>query len=274
MSGVVRAWGEALRAWAIPDEILERAPESPWAYSTESFRRRAEQAVRSTEPTPTVGRALEALPSGGTVLDVGVGGGAASLPLASRASLIVGVDTSEDMLATFRGAAESLGVQARTIVGRWPDAAASAPRVDVAVCAHVLYNVQDLEPFVRALWEHAERRIVLELTQTHPVAWMNDLWARFHDLARPERPTADDAAAALRELGADVVVERVVRRSHGGFERREDALAIARRRLCLPAERDDEIAEALGPRLAEQDGVWSAGPTEQTVVTLWWDTAG
>jgi hypothetical protein len=32
-----------------------------------------------------------------------------------------------------------------------------------------------------------------------------------------------------------------------------------------------EIAEALGDRLALRDGVWSAGPARQVVVTMWWD---
>ena len=56
-----------------------------------------------------------------------------------------------------------------------------------------------------------------------------------------------------------------------GFERREHAVALVRRRLCLTPERDGEIARALGPRLREHDGLWSAGPREQRVVTLWWD---
>ena len=57
----------------------------------------------------------------------------------------------------------------------------------------------------------------------------------------------------------------------GGFEQREDAVALIRRRLCLGPENDPEIAEALGDRLAEREGLWSAGPPEQILVTLWWD---
>jgi hypothetical protein len=60
----------------------------------------------------------------------------------------------------------------------------------------------------------------------------------------------------------------------GGFERREDAVGLIRRRLCLTPDRDGEIAEALGHRLAQHDGLWSAGPEAQRLVTLWWDTAG
>jgi hypothetical protein len=135
----------------------------------------------------------------------------------------------------------------------------------------VLYNVQDLAPFAEALTDHARRRAVVEITGTHPLAWMADLWLRFHGLVRPSGPTADDAETALRELGLDVDREdREAEPRSGGFERREDAVELVRRRLCLPSDRDQEIAEALGDRLAERRGLWSAGPRAQRIVTMWW----
>ena len=263
-------WRSALRSWAIPEEILAAAPESPYGFPTELFRRRAERAAES-EPTPTTLRALDALPAGGSVLDVGVGAGSTSLALASRASLIVGVDVSQDMLAAFRETAQAAGVAARTVHGIWPDVASEVEPADVVVCGHVFYNVQDLEPFVHQLTAHARRRVVVELTGHHPLAWMNDLWQRFHTLDRPAGPTADDAERALLELGLDPGRARLEAPGSGGFDRREDAVALVRRRLCLPPDRDAEIAEALGGRLAERDGLWSAGPIVQAVETLWWD---
>jgi len=270
----LRGWGVALQGWGVPDEILAKAPESPWALPAELMRRRAERAA-DLEPTASIRRAREALPEGGSVLDVGVGGGAASLPLGPAAGRIVGVDTSEELLEVFRDAAVAAGVRVETLLGRWPDVAAEVEPADVVVCSHVLYNVQDLQPFARALDEHARRRVVIEITDRHPLAWMADLWRRFHGLERPEHPTADDALAALLELGLDVHREDETREPRSsGFERREDAVALVRRRLCLTADRDGELAEALGERLAERDGLWSAGPPRQTVVTLWWDRAG
>jgi hypothetical protein len=104
---------------------------------------------------------------------------------------------------------------------------------------------------------------------------MNDLWLRFHDLRRPDGPTSADAAEAIGELGYAVRHEVEVRRSRsGGFERREDAVSLVRRRLCLAPERDAQVAEALGDRLVERDGLWSAGPAEQAVAALWWDVPG
>ena len=263
-------WRDALLAWTIPDEILSAAPETPYGFPAELFRQRAESSMRR-DPTPTTSRALEALPERGTVLDVGVGGGATSLPLAGRASRITGLDESEGMLESFRASAESTEVETVAVLGAWPDVAPGVEPADVAVCGHVFYNVQDLPPFVRALTGHARRRVVVELTDHHPWAWMHDLWRTFHGLERPNGPTADDAEALVREIGLDPEHDDRVDAGVGGFERREDAVALVRKRLCLPAARDAEVAHALGDRLAQRDGLWSAGPAAQRITTMWWD---
>ena len=187
-------WREQLASWAIPDEIVANAPESPWGFATECFRRRGE-AAPDPEPTPTTRRALEALPEGGTVLDVGVGGGATSLPLAGRAGSIVGIDQQPDMLEGFLANAAAAGVEARAVTGAWPDASADVEPADVVVAGHVFYNIPELEPFARALDAHARRRVVVELTERHPLDWMRDLW---RTLPRP----------------------RTARRAHGGRRRR------------------------------------------------------
>lgn len=271
MSSALEAWDEALRSWAIPREILLRAPESPWTFPVELFRRRADQAV-SGELSPGHRRALKALPIAGSVLDVGCGAGAASLPLCSRASLVVGVDSSPAMLEEFREGAGLAGARVEVVEGLWPDVAEGVAPADVVVCQHVLYNVPDLEPFARELDRHARRRVVMVITERHPLSWMNDLWVTFHRLERPDRPTAGDAVAALGELGLEVHREdHVVTADAGGFGRREDAVAFVRRRLCLTSGRDEEVAAALGDRLVHRRGAWTTGPTERAVTTVWWD---
>ena len=274
MSAAGERWGTALRDWALPERILAQAPESPYGYPTECFRSRGERSI-DRDPSPTTRHALEALPEGGSVLDVGVGGGSTSLPLARKASRISGLDASKDMLDAFEHTAATIGVEWETLRGSWPDVANEAPTVDVVMCGHVLYNVQELDPFALALTEHARVRVVVEITDRHPWSWMNDLWRRFHDLGRPEGPTADDAEEALRDLGLQTGRdERIVAagaQPPAGFERPDEAVALVRRRLCLSSDRDQEIRIALGDRLIERDGLWSAGPTEQTLVTFWWD---
>ena len=264
-------WSTALRAWTIPQAILEAAPESPYGFPPELFARRAVTAADRAEVTPTTRVALEALHEGGEVLDVGVGGGATSIPLAGRAGLIVGVDGSAELLTSFRSSAAEAGVRSEIVLGTWPEVADEVRPVDVAVCGHVLYNVWELAPFVEALDRRARTRVVLELTDRHPLAWMHDLWETFHNLTRPQGPTAHDCEGALGELGIAPSRDERVQVGAGWFDRRDDAVALIRRRLCLPGERDPEVAAALGDRLVKHDGLWSAGPPSGTVVTLWWD---
>jgi SAM-dependent methyltransferase len=250
-------WTAALRALAIPEDILRAAPESPHGFPPRLFRTAAEAAMRSPSG-PSFERALEALRDGGTVLDVGVGGGAAGLPLAPPATLVTGVDSSEPMLAQFARAADARGIEHREVLGEWPDVARTVDRADVVVCHHVFYNAPDLVRFARALTDKARRRVVVELTARHPMVELNDLWLHFHGLKRPEGPVAEDAIAVLGELGLVVSQKRCAgpRLFRAALA---DRVAFTRKRLCLGPDRDAELAALLRHR-----------PAERELVTLWW----
>lgn len=254
-------WRAALAAWAIPHEILAGAPESPWGFPPALFA----PAIGDPPDTPSRRRALDNLPDGGSVLDVGAGAGAASLALTPPARRIVAVDESSGMLDAFAGNAERAGVDHGAVLGRWPDVASSVEDADVVVCHHVVYNVADLDRFARLLTDHARRRVVVELTARHPQSALNPLWKHFWDLSRPDGPTADDAVAVLNELAITPTVDRWQRPPRTGAGTRADIVAFARRRLCLPADRDAEIDALLGaePVLSFRD-----------LVTLSWDGHG
>jgi SAM-dependent methyltransferase len=256
-------WAEQLAAWAIPEDILAAAPESPWLLPPSQFG----VARRDSGPgSPTRTASAAVLEGGGTVLDVGAGGGAASLPLAPPADEVVAVDSSAEMLDAFAAAARERGVAHRTVLGRWPDVAADVGPADVAVCSHVAYNVPDIGPFLEALSAHARRRVVLELTAHHPLSPLNGLWRRFHGIERPTRPTADDLVAVLAEQGVRPDVVRWARPGRGRLtpDQRSELVAMTRRRLCLPPERDAEVAAALGDEGDDPVAV------PRDVVTIWW----
>ena len=272
-AGALQRWREQLDGWAIPSEILAAAPESPWGYPVGLFRSRARRAG-SRPATPSNLEAARSMPQGGSVLDVGAGAGAASLPLAGLAGRLVAVDESPAMVASFLAAAEAAGVPAEAVEGRWPEVAGRVGPADVVVCHHVLYNVADLAPFALALTGHARRRVVAELTDRHPLAGLRPLWRRFHDLDRPTGPGADDAAAALGAAGLEVDRQDWEQPDRFGFDDFDELVAFTRRRLCLPAARDPEVAEALLDEGTRQvDGVWVSGQPRRVTTLSWPGTA-
>lgn len=246
--------------WALPEEVLAAAPESPYGFAPQVFVEIARAALAGPR-TVTHRRVVEALPSGGVLLDVGCGAGAASLPVAPPAGRIVAVDQDPRMLdALVELAAGQVAVD--RIEGRWPDVAEGLGTVDVAVCANVAYNVPDLPPFLDALTRLARHRVVLELSAVHPQSSLTPLWRRFWGLERPLGPTAEDAEAVIRDvIGVPARVERWTRaRSFmGGHD--AETVAWVRRRLCLPASADRQVAETMRdlPELAPS-----------AMVTLWW----
>lgn len=246
-------WGELLDDWGLPQEILDHAPESPWFHDPRRF------AVDASIDRDGVSArwAREVLPPfGGTVLDVGCGGGRSAVPLVPPASELIGVDSSGAMLDRFVDAAAGAGVARRTVHGAWPDVAPHTPVADVVVCHHVVYNVGDIVPFVVELTGHARLAVVVELPTAHPMSAWSPAWEHFWGLARPDGPTADDFVAVLRELGLDPEIEVSRRGTLAAAATDPDVFVpTTRRRLCLPADRDPEIAEWLAdhpPPFVEQ----------------------
>jgi SAM-dependent methyltransferase len=229
-------WAELQSGRGVPPEILALAPASPWGHHPQDF-------TAPTVPVDTPSRAagLALLDPAGTVLDVGCGGGDAAFALVGPMTHATGVDSQQDMLDLFAAGADVRGVPARTVLGPWPDVSAEAGAADVVVSHHVLHNVVDLPPFLAALTAAAGRGVVVEMLAEHPMAWLDPLWVRFHDLHRPEPATVDDALAVLREQGVDPEVTRWERERRAPHDP-----AWVTRRLCLPPEREPEVAAALG----------------------------
>ncbi|MDP1878486.1 MAG: class I SAM-dependent methyltransferase [Actinomycetota bacterium] len=257
--GLLDRWRDDLAAWAIPDDILRQAPQEPWIHPVSMF------TVDEDIPDSHSHRiARAAVPADGVVLDVGSGGGRASMSLVPPAGTVIAVDEQQAMLDAFAGAATRRGVRAQMHQGNWPDVADDVPMADVVVCHHVAFNVRAIGPFLQALDAHARHRVVLELPTHHPLAGMSPLWKRFWDLDRPTRPTAQDLGDIAQALGFGAHTDIWEDETWGRRVAlpQDERVRFARIRLCLPEERDAEVAAAL----IEQ---YDAAPRE--VATIWWD---
>jgi SAM-dependent methyltransferase len=263
-------WRDDLSAWAIPDHITAGAAESPWVLPRQVFARRADR-LRGAPAGPSFERAWEALDPAGSVLDVGSGAGAASLPLAPRMTTLTAVDADEEMLRLLASRAAEAGLPARLVHGQWPAVAGRIPPADVVTCHHVLFNVPGLGPFLKALTDHARRRVVVETAALHPLTSLNPLWLRFHGLARPERPTAGDTLAILAAMGLNPRHTEWSRPAAADYQSMAELVEVTRRRLCLPPERAGEVEAALAELGIDPGQPRDLGSSGRDVVTIWWE---
>lgn len=263
-------WRDDLAAWAIPEHIMASVTESPWVLPAQVFARRADKL--SAEPTgQSFEREWAALDPPGTVLDVGAGPGAASLPLAPRTTELIAVDSSQQMLDLLSERAVARGLPVTTVNESWPESAAQVPAADLVTCHHVLYNVPDIEPFLSALTAHARRLTVVEIAVAHPLSSLNDLWLRFHGLVRPDRPTSDDVLAILAAMGVRFGAERWRRSDGPDYPTMAELVEVTRRRLCLPPDRADDVATALVESGIDPAHPQDLGSSGSEVVTIWWN---
>ncbi len=267
-------WRAELEAWAIPQELLDAVPDSPYSWPPELWKRRTAATEQSAEEPETTGIVRDLLGDGGTLLDVGAGTGRASLPLGAEGHRLTAVEKNPGMAQGLREEAARLGVDVAVVEGAWPGVAGAAGRHDVAMSAHVVYDVQDIVPFLRALHAAAERAVVIELTPQHPWVGLAPYYRALHDLDRPDGPTVELLVEVVgEELGVEPEVAHWSRPGGLRFADRAELVGFFRRRVVLPEEREPELAALLEPEIAE-DGEWLLlGGGERELATVWWRTA-
>ena len=263
-------WRADLAAWAIPGHITAAASESPWVLPRQVFARRADR-LASDPSGPSYEQERAALDPAGSILDVGSGAGAACLPLLPQANSLTVVDSDPGMLELLAQRAAALGVEARQVLGSWPGVAPETPAADLVTCHNVLYNVPEPVPFLAELTSHARRRVVVETTARHPLTTLNSFWLEFHGLQRPVTPTAADLLEIIAAMGLRPQSRSWARPGGPDYASFAELVDVTRRRLCLPADRADEVGVALIAAGVDPRQPADLGSSGREVVTIWWD---
>ena len=249
-------WQEKLESWAIPQEILDQAPESPWIHPPTLF-----QIPQLIEMTPSHEKAFDALPDNGSILDIGCGGGIAAFAMGKKAGKVIGIDHQEEMIEMFSENARARGIESKVHLGFWPAISAEVEKADVVVAHNVVYNVLDIVPFVQALNSHANKRVVIEMPQHHPLSNLSAAWKHFWNLDRPIKPTPKDLLNVLNNLGINAHMQlwSAPVRTEQNFDQ---AVEFTRIRLCLDKRQDFEINQFLTN---------NPQPLRRDLATIWWD---
>ncbi len=244
-------WTEMIRAeHAQSDSMRKEAPPSDsWANFAQQFR-----ADPSRTDDALVNYLRRVIRPGQVVMDVGAGGGRLALPLALDAERVIAVEPSPSMCRVLREVAEEFDVKnVEVIESGWLDA--EVPKADVAICVHVLYVIQEIEPFVRKLEENAGQ-VMAVVYQAPPQSQIYPLWEPVHGVPRLPLPSLPEFLEVLEELHIEPDVQVVHTERNRGFESLDVAKEqLARRLYVYDGTPEMERLEALLPQvLEEKDG--------------------
>ena len=249
----VETWGEMVRV------EHEQSDRMRGARPTDHWRQYAHQFKADPRRTDDVlvERLRTRLQPGESLLDVGAGGGRLALPLSLTCGSVTAVEPSPSMCAVLRETAEESDITVSVVESGWIEA--SADPADVVLCSHVVYVVQDIEPFVRKLDQHARRLVLVVMFQSSPQSQLYGLWEQVHGEPRNPLPALPQFLPVLDELGIAYQVDELAGDRPFGFASEEEALEIISRRLYADpgSQAYANLIKALDESLQEEDdGVW------------------
>jgi CTP:molybdopterin cytidylyltransferase MocA/SAM-dependent methyltransferase len=273
------AWAARVRANAEQVDRFREVPDGTDFYAPVTGLFRA-------DPTRTDDSALDALlrlvRPGERWLDIGAGAGRFALPIARAlqpsSGSVIAVDASTSMLEGLREvAAEHAIDNVRVVETRWPAEDPAAFAADVALIAHVGYDIEAIGPFVDAMESAAGRLCVAMLMERQPASIADVCWPPVHGEARVPLPALGDFVELLRARGRDPSIERLEREPRR-FASRDELEGLLRRQLWVEpgSEADRRFRTALDELVTTLDdgavGLIGQRPLSIGIVT--WDPGG
>ncbi len=231
---VAADWASRVRANAEQVDRARTTPDGSDFYGPVSRMFVADPARRDD---PVLEALLAIAEADDTWLDIGAGAGRYALPLALAVQEVVAVDPSQSMLEALRIGAAGVGIEnVRAVHARWPpDATLRAelgpdPVADVALIAHVGYDVEAILPFLDAMESASRKGCVAVLMVESPAAIAAPFWPLVHGEERVGLPALPQflELLAARRVKPNVVMVAGERRR---WSDREELLGFLRRQV-------------------------------------------
>lgn len=188
-------------------------------------------------------------------LDIGAGGGRYALPLALTVREVVAIDPSPAMLAALEEDAAAFGItNVRVIEARWP-MDAGAPNGDIALMAHVGYDIAQIGPFLDTMEAAARRLCVAVLGESAMTTVATLFWNEIHGEPRVRLPALPELLELLAARGRSPEV-RYVDRVPPTFASLDEAIEMARRQLWLrkSSSKDFKLRHLVRDAVTERNG--------------------
>lgn len=233
------AWAARVRANAEQVERFREESDAPDFYGPVTATFRADP--RRTDE-PLLDDLLALARPGETWLDIGAGAGRYALPLALRVGPVIAVEPSPGMAAALAEGAADTGVDGERLTvlrGGWPPAApttgaplSEAPVADVALIAHLGYDIEAFAAFLGGMEDAARRLCVAVLMERQPSSAADEFWPLVHGEERVPLPGLRELVAILVALGR-VFEVRLHERPPRPFATEDEAVSFLRRQLWI-----------------------------------------
>jgi CTP:molybdopterin cytidylyltransferase MocA len=209
---------------------------------------------------------------GETWLDIGAGAGRFALPLSRVVGEVVAIEPSTAMLKGLREDMATHGItNVRPVDARWP--MADPPAGDVALIAHVGYDIEAIGPFVRSMEASARRLCAAVLMDRPPASLADPFWPIVHGEPRVSLPALTEFVELLEAAGRSpevTMIEREPRR----FASRDVLVGFLRRQLWIAygGEKERRFNAALDELIVEgpDGGFGLAGQTASPIGIVSW----
>lgn len=266
-ASALEAWARRVRANREQAERLREGtpPRDFYAATAADFR---------ADPRRTDERALDLLRSlvrpGETWLDIGAGGGRYALPLALLAKKVIAVEPSDGMRDVLRDSMAEHGISNIDLVpDRWPMDA--GPAADVALMAHIGYDIEQIGPFLDAAEAAARRLCVAMLVTPSPPHPAEAFWPAIHGEARVSLPALTEFLVLL--LARDRLFElRLCRREPLAYPGREGPLRWLYQQLFVAPDtaKGQRLASLARDAITSRDGRWALSWDPVTLGIVTW----
>jgi hypothetical protein len=266
------AWADRVRRDRAQVDRHREVPDSADFYGPVTGLFRADP--RRTDE-PALERLLELAEPGDRWIDIGAGAGRYALPLALRVREVIAVEPSAGMRTALAELQVEHGIaNVRAIAARWPPepgSPAAGLRGDVALIAHLGYDIEAIGPFLDAMEAAASRRCVAVLMERQPSSLADPFWPPIHGEERVALPALPQFLELLDARGRAprlVTAERPPR----GFDSLDELHAFIRRQLWLAEGglADARLGALVRERAVEVDGRWTLpGPPLRMGVVDW-----